>query len=203
MDTSGASTCKQCPENSVSPVGSILSTSCRCKGGYNGSDGGPCAACAVSTYKSDIGSTNCTACPANSVSDIGSAMCTACPANFFSTVGSSLCREYCPEGYWEMPLIDLCVNRRCTAEASSHWTYWEADRMFDNDVNTFWRANDFKQYQWWRIDFGRPTAVESVEEHTYSVGQSFSVEPPGDIYVLKEPYSYYSGSDALLTNNAQ
>jgi hypothetical protein len=82
-----SSACTDCPANSISPVGSTVSTSCQCNTGYTGADGGTCTACLASTYKTGVGSATCSACPASSVSPVGSTLSTSCQCNagFYST----------------------------------------------------------------------------------------------------------------------
>jgi hypothetical protein len=65
--TTGAtasSTCVNCSSNSVSSIGSILSTSCLCNSGFTGLDGGSCSACVAGKYKNGIGSAHVPSPPA-------------------------------------------------------------------------------------------------------------------------------------------
>ena len=52
-------TCTTCPSNSQSSPGSTALTSCVCKEGFTGPNGGTCAACAVGKYKVATGSAAC------------------------------------------------------------------------------------------------------------------------------------------------
>ena len=48
--------------NSTSSVGRSLATECQCLSGYTGPGGGPCEPCATGTFKSTIGSAECSLC---------------------------------------------------------------------------------------------------------------------------------------------
>jgi hypothetical protein len=115
------SACVICAENSQSPSGSTLKTSCQCNTGYTGAYGGVCSACVAGKYKNVIGSATCVNCPANSQSPSASILftsciceagytgadggtCSACPQNTYkSVIGSASClacpvNSYSPEG---------------------------------------------------------------------------------------------------------
>ena len=124
-----------------------------------------------------------------------------CVAVILSGLRRTSGQAQCSEGYWEMPLIDLCVNNniRCTAQATSSWVDYPVGRLFDNNLRTYWRADSRFANQGFRIDFGRPMQVESVEQHD----RWTSIHNPSDTFALWAPYAYYSGNDALRENNDQ
>eukprot|EP00961_Rhodomonas_salina_P148728 2002092-Rhodomonas_salina.2 len=94
--------CRACPANSDSSRGSVQA-GCLCDLGFTGSDGGPCAACAVGTYKEVNGSSACSACPAASSSPAASVVITDCICNpgFFGPDGQA-CR-FCVPGQYKVP----------------------------------------------------------------------------------------------------
>eukprot|EP00961_Rhodomonas_salina_P080493 1083073-Rhodomonas_salina.1 len=68
-----------CPPNSdSSPDGST----CICRTGYSGPDGGPCAQCESGTYKDAPGSGACEACPPLTY-NFGAASCSMCPVGTY------------------------------------------------------------------------------------------------------------------------
>ena len=101
--------CVACPGNTTSVTGSSQNTSCQCKAGYSGPDGGRCDPCSAGSYKNTIGSATCSACPENAVSAVASTavasckcdsghsgldggLCTACSAGSYKpTTGSVAC----------------------------------------------------------------------------------------------------------------
>ena len=111
----GSAACTACPAYSVtSATAQTAISSCLCKYGYTGPNGGTCSACPLHTYKSGSGSAACTACPANSVTtataqgqssscrcNLGytgpnGGPCTGCALSTYKgTTGSALCTA-CP-----------------------------------------------------------------------------------------------------------
>ena len=73
------SSCSACPSgSSTSEVGSADLSDCICVAGRTGPNGGVCTACNPGTYKGDIGSSPCTACPPGKTSPAGSTAQEAC-----------------------------------------------------------------------------------------------------------------------------
>ena len=96
----GDTACSACPQHSATAGNrSAGRTACECVSGFEGEDGGPCAACPVGTFKSTRGSANCTQCPAGTASvalnATSNATCATCPAGFYALAGSANC-THCP-----------------------------------------------------------------------------------------------------------
>lgn len=70
----------QCPDHSnTSDTGAVSMTECLCNPGYTGPDGGPCTVCLTGTYKSGLGTHQCTMCPPNSLTArVGSTTASDC-----------------------------------------------------------------------------------------------------------------------------
>ena len=81
LAASSATSCTNCPANSVSTVGSIIDTACQCNAGFTGANGNTCSQCNINQFKAVLGSAICTNCPSNSVSLAGSIANTACQCN--------------------------------------------------------------------------------------------------------------------------
>jgi len=77
-DTRGTITCLNCPTNSLSPIGSIASSDCKCDRGFSGPDGETCNECPVNTFKTLIGSSECIQCPDTTISVQGSTSISDC-----------------------------------------------------------------------------------------------------------------------------
>ena len=80
-------------DDSQSPAGSGVSTSCICNAGAQGPDGGTCALCVAGKYKISTGSVTCTNCLVNQFSiTVGatSNVCQGCTANSQSPAGSGV-----------------------------------------------------------------------------------------------------------------
>jgi hypothetical protein len=81
-------TCGNCPENTVSAVGSGVITACTCNTGYTGADGNACTACETGQWKDAIGSAVCTDCGLGKFSGMPAAKtaltCTTCPENSYT-----------------------------------------------------------------------------------------------------------------------
>ena len=98
-------TCKDCPANTHSEVGSGMMIHCTCNSGYTGPDGVACVACAGGTYKDGNGSAVCTLCPAGKFSTATAATskstCNDCPPGTYSInvirIGAQFCTQ-CPPG---------------------------------------------------------------------------------------------------------
>eukprot|EP00961_Rhodomonas_salina_P259312 3503752-Rhodomonas_salina.2 len=57
------SVCTECPANSVSEMGSLNITFCKCRAGYFSADGlPPCSICTANTFTDAVGQTSCTSC---------------------------------------------------------------------------------------------------------------------------------------------
>ena len=82
--------CLVCPDYSeVQGVGSghgILS--CQCSAGFQGADGGPCAACAAGFAKAGLGSVACHECAADEYANPDNTLCVACTGNSTSPAAS-------------------------------------------------------------------------------------------------------------------
>ena len=79
-----ASTCKGCPENSNSPLGSSVATACTCNAGFSGPNGFACIQCVAGKYKNATGDAACIHCLAGQYSTTCGAtsnMCQGCPTN--------------------------------------------------------------------------------------------------------------------------
>ena len=87
--------CATCPAQSITPfnTSSKSISSCNCRPGYTGPDGGTCSACVAGKFKSSTGSASCTDCPSGTYSStVGantSVVCQACFANMNSPVSST------------------------------------------------------------------------------------------------------------------
>ena len=110
-------TCTVCPANTTTlREGQTNISDCICVSGYTKPDSGPCTACNVGTYKSQLGNASCTACPTGastlhtaSVADTDcvcnagftgpdSGPCTACNVGTYkSQLGNASCTA-CPTG---------------------------------------------------------------------------------------------------------
>lgn len=104
--------CTRCPDNSQAPAfGNTNRNACRCNAGYFGANGGPCLACPVGTYNSQIGVATCIPCPVTTTSLPASLMCqcktgstgpdngpcTACPVGTYKgVIGPSACQTCLP-----------------------------------------------------------------------------------------------------------
>jgi hypothetical protein len=73
-------TCTSCPSGSTSSgaYGSSTITTCTCKAGWTGPNGGPCTQCEAGTFKAATGSGECTECLPGTFSAAGSAQCAEC-----------------------------------------------------------------------------------------------------------------------------
>ena len=76
--------CEQCHPHMVSPEGSASSLACACVAGYTGT--GPCSQCVEGSWKSSVGSTACSECPAGThwpqaIVDRDWDRCADCPGN--------------------------------------------------------------------------------------------------------------------------
>jgi hypothetical protein len=82
--------CADCPADSHSPAASPAAEACLCNAGFDGPDGGPCAACATGKYKAGNGSAACAFCAADTFSDAEAATaCTECFDYGLAPVGST------------------------------------------------------------------------------------------------------------------
>jgi hypothetical protein len=98
------STCGNCTANSISGLGSSVSTHCICNVGYSGPHGGVCDACSAGTYKDVNGSAACLLCGRGKYSleaaRTSEASCITCNNNSFSKLGSdNVTRCLCNMGY--------------------------------------------------------------------------------------------------------
>ena len=90
--------------NSTSSVGRSLATECQCLSGYTGPGGGPCEPCATGTFKSTIGSAECSLCDEGTYGEqtasTSDTACVACPPFSTAPAGSSTAEAcLCLEGY--------------------------------------------------------------------------------------------------------
>lgn len=109
--------CYPCPWGSMSQIGSVNQSECRCQAGYSGPDGGPCSSCPAGTYKAAPGTGTCASCPSQANSESGwdscicnagysgqngtSFPCTACEAGKFKpNIGMGQCSA-CNQGYFQ------------------------------------------------------------------------------------------------------
>jgi hypothetical protein len=74
----GASSCTNCPDNSIGPIGSTTVEACECLPGYGFAPQNACEACEIGTYKYKLKNTVCTPCPVNSTSLVGSTAVSSC-----------------------------------------------------------------------------------------------------------------------------
>ena len=82
--------CEDCPVDSYSPSASSVAEACLCNAGFDGPDGGPCAACEFGKSKAGNGSTPCALCAANTFSDTEAATsCTQCFDHALAPAGST------------------------------------------------------------------------------------------------------------------
>lgn len=90
--TQDLATCAPCPVNSEAPAGSNELNDCVCSSGFTGEDGGPCQACEIGKYKSELGDVACSLCPVNtwqgSTASSDATSCVACDVNSTSPEGS-------------------------------------------------------------------------------------------------------------------
>jgi len=113
----GNHTCMSCPAFSVSAAGATSATQCVCKAGYTGvigAEGGECTACAINTYKLQVGSEACSDCPSNTEAlGTGSSQladcvcspgftriddtCTPCSSNLYKNITGDDACVACPE----------------------------------------------------------------------------------------------------------
>ena len=111
---------------------------CGCNTGYYGADGVSCTECAVNTYNSVIGSTICSACPANAYSASGSTLstscqcdighygangspCTECAVNTYkSVIGSGSCSA-CPANAYYPSGSTVRTACLCNAGYETSW----------------------------------------------------------------------------------
>ena len=143
------------------------STYYECNSGYTGPRGGPCAACAVGTYKNATGSAACTSCaagqyqpeiaaisaiscitcPADTFSNASAPACTACPTGFKALPGTTAVQDCCglngrPEIY-EIPCILPNLARSCGASGDQACSVTSSPYWIYNGVHyTAQRAND-------------------------------------------------------------
>jgi hypothetical protein len=92
----GAAACTTCPANSGTGtiIGSTAIAACKASAGYNGVDGEAAVKCPVDTFKADIGSADCSACPANTktsdkTGSTASTDCLAAAATAAAAAGTS------------------------------------------------------------------------------------------------------------------
>lgn len=97
----GATRCRNCTANSVSPAGSAVNTSCECIPGYTGNGQDGCVACVQGKYKSVQGTDACTSCNAGTASNTLAATaigtCVNCGAGKYSLIAQDICTD-CAEG---------------------------------------------------------------------------------------------------------
>jgi hypothetical protein len=97
--------CSTCPASSVSPAGSSSLTSCECKPGYFGENGGTCRECYAGRYKTQKGPHDCTLCESGKFSSaIGASSagtCEKCHDFTVAEAGSSVRSDcHCKSGYF-------------------------------------------------------------------------------------------------------
>jgi hypothetical protein len=95
-------TCISCPAGSVSSTGSKTIGDCECAIGHEGGSGVGCVACAMGSYKTDVGTGGCTICPQDTYADVpGSKNCSSCPMSTISAEGTeSIGACSCIPGYF-------------------------------------------------------------------------------------------------------
>ncbi len=104
-------TCQECPDAEYAPVGSHSCTpcptgatswgeraavdDCKCRSGFNGTDGHACTGCRAGTFKQVVGEGNCQLCPPGTFSTVEKAewasSCTPCGVGMYSSAGSTAC----------------------------------------------------------------------------------------------------------------
>jgi len=115
---SSISDCSNCPANSVSLQGSVLSTNCQCKAGYTGPNGGTCTACQANFYKDTVGSVACTQCNPYAQSPVGSnssAKC-ICRAGYYGSIQNN-CQQCAINTYSDTPGSLTCLQCPSNSEA--------------------------------------------------------------------------------------
>jgi hypothetical protein len=150
MDTSGASTCKQCPENSDSVAGSDKITDCKCPAG---------------NYLDTSGTSTCKQCPENSDSVAGSDNITDCKCmtGFFGENGGYCNRGAwaCPNDYWAPEQSFLCDDQSCKASASSTYEGLAAN-VIDGNYQSKWEGSLYITGTTITIDFQRTVYVKKI-----------------------------------------
>jgi len=108
--------------NSIAPVFSSATTSCRCNAGYTGTDGDMCLECSAGTYKSVPGPALCTPCLSNSTSVAGSILHTSCQCNAgYTGANGDMCSECLVDTYKSElgpALCTSCPSNSVSAAAS-------------------------------------------------------------------------------------
>jgi len=115
---SSISDCSNCPANSVSLQGSVLSTNCQCKAGYTGPNGGTCTACQANFYKDTVGPAACTQCNLAAQSPAGSnssAKC-ICRAGYYGSIPNN-CQQCAINTYSDTPGSLTCLQCPSNSEA--------------------------------------------------------------------------------------
>ena len=102
--THDLSTCGDCPDNTMAPIGSNEITDCKCLPGYTGEDGLACSPCGFGTYKETVGSSECILCSSDTYQSQTNATsvssCLPCPEDTTSdgnSGSSDIC--LCQAGY--------------------------------------------------------------------------------------------------------
>jgi hypothetical protein len=91
-----AGSCQNCPENTTTISTGTALSSCLCKPGYSGPNGGPCNVCVPGTFKSASGSAVCANCVAGKYVTIQAASaCTDCLIHTYSAVVGAFSLQLC------------------------------------------------------------------------------------------------------------
>ena len=107
---SAATECLSCPGNSTGhALSNDAELDCKCDPGFNGSDGGPCAACEPGKFKTESGDHGCVDCgayafwPSHAVPTEN--RCQSCPAHSARAPdahGLNILDCHCEAGYWRV-----------------------------------------------------------------------------------------------------
>ena len=110
-------TCLTCPDNSyTSQRGSTSILDCECQAGYFRNVESVCEACAIGTFKSDIGNSTCSVCPGNMTTISTASTACVCEANFELNDANTTCQR-CPDGEVKHVVGNMsCIA--CTAHAT-------------------------------------------------------------------------------------
>jgi hypothetical protein len=109
--------CKNCPNFTSAPTGSLNVNNCSCIPGYTGANGQNCTACEQGKYKSIIGSLPCTSCLSGTFSTgIGMSTCSPCiPGSYQNVTGKTSC-SLCMRGFFQsssgLLQCSSCANGR-------------------------------------------------------------------------------------------
>jgi hypothetical protein len=140
-------TCIDCPANSISEIGSVMISDCKCRKGYAGPDGNPCAACVQGKFKEVTGSSECSDCPSQTwtidggqdeevdclcnqgYSGSGGRMCTSCPAGKYKFErGPSECLA-CRKGKYSSSTAQVSESTCISCPRGKYLPTWGGDSL--------------------------------------------------------------------------